>query len=151
MEFRNATRADLPAIVRMLADDALGRTRERFADPLPQAYVDAFEAVGRQEGNMILVGVEDGAVLACLQITIIPGLSLLGMTRALIEGVRVDSAHRGRGLGTALLRHAIEIARAHGCGMIELTSNRARTEAIRFYEALGFTSSHVGMKLDLQG
>lgn len=150
MEFRDAVPGDLPAVVKLLADDALGSTRERDEDPLPQVYRDAFAAMERQGGNSPIVAVEDGAVVGCLQLTLIAGLSRLGMTRAQIEAVRVDRRHRSRGLGEALFRHAIDRARAEGCGLVQLTTDRSRGDAQRFYERLGFEASHLGMKLDLR-
>lgn len=147
--FRTATREDLPAIVRMLADDPLGATRERYDDPLPQAYFDAFDAMQAQGGNDYILAEVDGAAAGCLQLTIIPGLSRLGMSRAVIEGVRVAAACRGRGIGEALFRHAIAQARAAGCGLVQLTTDKTRPDALRFYERLGFAASHEGMKLAL--
>lgn len=149
MEFRNAVADDLPAIVRLLADDELGATRERDEDPLPREYREAFAAMERQEGNSLIVAVQDGAVVGCLQLTFIAGISRLGMTRAQIEGVRVDRRYRSLGLGEALFRHAIERARQRACGLVQLTTDRSRGEAQRFYERLGFEASHLGMKLDL--
>ena len=149
MEFRKATSADLPAIVKLLADDPLGAKRERAEDPLPRDYRDAFAAIERQEGNSVIVAVENGAVFGCLQLTLIPGLSRLGMLRGQIESVRVASSQRSHGLGEALFRHAIERAREAGCGLVQLTTDRSRPDALRFYERLGFEASHLGMKLDL--
>lgn len=146
---RRATAADLPAIVRMLADDPLGRTRERYADPLPGAYVEAFRRIEAQADNEVLVAEVAGEVVGCLQLTLIPGLARLGMLRAQIEGVRVDGRRRGEGIGERLFQHAIERARAAGCGLVQLTTDAARPEAHRFYERLGFVASHVGMKLAL--
>ena len=150
MEFRAATDHDLPAIVRMLADDALGATREQYEDPLPGPYLNAFAAMQAQGGNDMIVAVDDGKVVGCIQLTLIPGLSRLGMTRAQIEGVRVDSTWRGKGLGEKLFRHAIELARAKGCGLVQLTTDATRPDAKRFYERLGFEASHIGMKLSLK-
>jgi len=149
MEFRTASASDLAAIVKLLADDPLGATRERDEHPVARAYVDAFAAVERQEGNSIMVAVEDDAIVGCLQLTIIPGLSRNGMARGQIESVRVASSHRSRGLGEALFRHAIERAREAGCGLVQLTTDRSRADALRFYERLGFEATHLGMKLDL--
>jgi ribosomal protein S18 acetylase RimI-like enzyme len=146
---RRATAADLPAIVRMLADDPLGRTRERYADPLSAAYVEAFRRIEAQADNEVLVAEVAGEVVGCLQLTLIPGLARLGMLRAQIEGVRVDGRRRGEGIGERLFQHAIERARAAGCGLVQLTTDAARPEAHRFYERLGFVASHVGMKLAL--
>jgi GNAT superfamily N-acetyltransferase len=149
VEFREATEADLPEIVRLLADDPLGAQRERHAEPLPQAYRDAFAHMRAQPGNRILLAVEDGSVVGCLQLTLIAGLSRQGLTRAQIEAVRVAKDRRGSGIGEALLRHAIGIARREGCGLVQLTTDRRREAAHRFYEKLGFVASHVGMKLEI--
>ncbi len=148
-DIRQARPEDLPAIVRLLADDPLGATRERYEEPLPKAYREAFDAISRQEGNLVLVAVEGASVVGCLQLTFIPGLARLGMTRAQVEGVRVARGQRGAGLGEALLRHAIELSRARGCGLVQLTTDKARPDAHRFYERLGFIASHEGMKLGL--
>lgn len=149
MEFRKATATDLPAIVKLLADDPLGAKRERAEDPLPQDYRDAFAAIEQQAGNSVIVALDNGAVVGCLQLTLIPGLSRLGMLRAQIESVRVAESHRSQGLGEVLFRHAIERAREAGCGLVQLTTDRSRPDALRFYERLGFEASHLGMKLDL--
>ncbi len=149
LSIRRATAADLPAIVRMLANDPLGKTRERYAEPLPEAYLQAFADVEAQKGNEILVGVIDGRVVGCLQLTMIPGLSRLGMLRAQIESVRVDESRRGEGIGEKLFLDAIERARKAGCGLVQLTTDASRPDAHRFYERLGFVASHVGMKLSL--
>lgn len=110
--FRTAVEADLPAIVRLLADDALGAQRERPDDPLPQAYLDGFAAMSRQPGNEILLAVEaDGSIVSRLQLTIIAGVSQIGATKALVQAVRVVGPARGRGIGEALMREAIVRAR----------------------------------------
>ena len=103
-----------------------------------------------QGGNDYLLAELDGELAGCLQLTVIPGLSRLGMRRAQIEGVRVDRRFRGSGVGAALFRHAIERARAAGCGLVQLTTDKARPEALRFYERLGFAASHEGLKLALE-
>jgi GNAT superfamily N-acetyltransferase len=149
MEFSNAIAGDLPAIVKLLADDELGAMRERDEDPLPQEYRDALAAMERQGANSVILSIDNGEVIGCLQLTFIPGLARLGMTRAQIEGVRVDRRHRSRGVGEALFDHPIERARQRGCGLVQLTTDRARGDAHRFYERLGFETSHLGMKLDL--
>jgi ribosomal protein S18 acetylase RimI-like enzyme len=138
---RDATEADLEAIVEMLADDPLGATRERFERPLPTVYRDAFAAIERQEGNRVLVADDDGRVVGCLQLTMIPGLSRAGMTRAQIEGVRVARDARGRRLGERLVEAAIDAARDAGCGLVQLTTDQSRADAHRFYERLGFVAS----------
>lgn len=150
MQFRNAVKADLPAIVRLLADDALGATREVVDDPLPSRYVEAFEEVERQPGNRIVVAVDgQNAVKGCLQLVITPGLARFGMKRATIEGVRISRELRGSGLGTDLFLHAIGLAKEHGCGLVQVTTDNDRGDAHRFYQRLGFKASHIGMKLQI--
>lgn len=149
MIFRTATRADLPEIVRLLADDHLGGTRERYSDPLPQEYAIAFDGLQRIGAEVILAVDEDGRVIGCLQLLILPGLGSLGKQRAQIEAVRIDSSLRGKGLGSQLIRHAVERARQCGCRLVQLTSDNSRQGAHRLYERLGFKASHVGMKLAL--
>jgi ribosomal protein S18 acetylase RimI-like enzyme len=146
---RPAVRDDVPAVVRLLADDPLGSGREQATDTLPDAYWRAFDAMTVQRGNELLVADDDGAVVACLQLTIIPGISRLGAFRAQIEGVRVHSDYRGRGIGELLMTYAIGRARDAGCQLVQLTTDRSRPDALRFYERLGFVASHVGMKMPL--
>ncbi|MGH7095515.1 MAG: GNAT family N-acetyltransferase [Stellaceae bacterium] len=147
LSIRPARRDDVAAIVALLADDPLGRDREDFTDPPPEAYLRAFDAIAAQHGNFLFVAELRGTVVGCLQLTVIPGLSRRGMTRGLIEGVRVAVSRRSQGIGERLVRHAIDAARGAGCGLVELTSDRSRIAAHRFYERLGFHASHVGMKL----
>ena len=149
IEFRAAQESDLPAIVRLLADDDLGRGRERVDSSLAPAYLEAFRQMGRQEGNHLLVAVTDGRIVGCMQVTILHGLSRMGATRALLEGVRVERSLRGRGIGAAMIQNALGIARVNACTLVQLTSDQRRVDARRFYERLGFVASHVGMKLDL--
>ena len=136
--------------VRVLADDPLGAKRERAVDPLPRDYLDAFDAIQTHTGNHLLVAELDGKVVGCLQLTFIPGLSRLGLTRAQIESVRIDSSMRGRKLGELMITDAIARARRHGCGVVQLTTDKARDDAHRFYERLGFVATHIGMKLSLK-
>jgi ribosomal protein S18 acetylase RimI-like enzyme len=147
MEIRSATRSDLEEIVRLLIDDELGINREHFELPLPQAYLDAFSEIEGQSGNSIIVAVDNKRVIGCIQLTIIPGLARLGMKRAQIEGVRVNNQYRGKGVGETLIRYAIESAKALDCGLVQLTTDKQRKDAHRFYERLGFVSTHEGMKL----
>lgn len=149
LSFRAACVDDLPVLVRMLADDPLGATREVVSDPLPSGYGAAFAAIDADPNNELVLAVLDGVVVGMLQITFIPYLTYQGQWRALIEGVRVSSAVRSRGVGAALFHWAIERARQRGCTMVQLTTDRAREDALRFYERLGFVASHHGMKLHL--
>lgn len=147
LAFRSIRRDDVPAIVAMLADDALGGTRERFAEPIPECYWQAFEAISRTPSVDILVADLDSAVVGCLQLAIIPGLARQGMKRAQIEAVRVRSDHRSQRIGEALISEAIHRAKSAGCGLVELTTDKQRPDAHRFYERLGFVATHEGMKL----
>ena len=147
---RRARRDDVAIIIAMLADDRLGGQRERLEDPLPQVYFDAFERVAR-DPNIQLVVAEDGegAVVGCLQLCILPGLSSQGASRGLVEDVRVASHCRSRGIGEQLVQWAVTEARAKGCKLVELLTHHTRVDAQRFYERLGFTRSHVGMTIRL--
>jgi GNAT superfamily N-acetyltransferase len=147
--FRAAVRTDLPDIVRMLADDQLGSAGEEFVTPLPDVYYAALEAIDRDPNNELTVCVLEGKVVGVLQLTYIPSITHRGSWRALVEGVRVDASMRSGGIGRKLLTWAIDRARHRGCGMLQLTSNKARADAIRFYESLGFVASHEGLKLNL--
>lgn len=144
---RRATAEDVPAIVAMLADDPLGATRESPDDLEP--YLAAFRVLDADPHQYLAVADRDGEVVGTLQLTFIPGLSRRAATRAQIEGVRVRSDQRGSGLGAELISWAIEEARARGCRLVQLTSDRTRTDTHRFYERLGFEATHLGYKLTL--
>ena len=147
MLIRSAAHADLPAIVAMLADDVLGADREAVVD---DSYEWAFADIHGDPRNHLVVGEEDGEVVAFLQVTYIPGLSRRGAERCQVESVRVRSDCRGNGLGQELIAWVIERARERGCGLVQLTSDRSRVDAQRFYQRLGFVHSHVGFKLLLR-
>jgi ribosomal protein S18 acetylase RimI-like enzyme len=149
LAFRLATAADLPEIVRLLADDHLGGNRERYADPLPREYGEAFAALQRIGAEVILALDDGGAIIGCLQLLVLPGLGSLGKQRAQIEAVRIDSVLRGKGLGSELIGYAVQRAKEKGCKLVQLTSDNSRQGAHRLYERLGFKASHVGMKLYL--
>lgn len=150
MRIRRATRTDLPAIIRLLADDDLGRQRERPHESLPESYFLAFAAIDADPRQELVVGEIAGEVVATLQLTFIPYLAYRGGLRAQIESVRVDSGRRGAGLGRQLFVWAIERAKQNNCHMVQLTTNASRADAQRFYTRLGFVPSHVGMKLNLR-
>lgn len=150
ISFRSARSSDLEAIIVLLADDALGARRERPAEPLTETYRRAFEAIAADPNNELIVAEDDGAVVAVLQLTFIPGLTRRGGWRAQIEGVRVASTHRSTGLGSRLVEHAVARARSRRCILVQLTTDKSRPGAIRFYKRLGFTASHEGMKKPLE-
>lgn len=147
--FRPARTSDLSAIVAMLADDKLGQGREYISDPIHADYVSAFAAIEADPNQLLCVAEIDGQVVGCLQLSFIPGLSRRGMWRGQIESVRIATGTRGAGLGEAMLGWAIDTCRARGCGLIQLTTDKARPDARRFYERLNFVASHEGMKLSL--
>ncbi|MEU5705870.1 MULTISPECIES: GNAT family N-acetyltransferase [Streptomyces] len=147
LEIRAATADDLPAIVAMLADDPLGAQRESPGDLMP--YRNALERLAADPNQHVVVAVREGRVIGTLQLTIIPGLSHKGATRALIEAVRIHADERGSGLGGRLVEWAIDTSRRLDCQLVQLTSDKTRTDAHRFYERLGFTASHEGFKLRL--
>ncbi|MEU5217755.1 GNAT family N-acetyltransferase [Streptomyces sp. NPDC020807] len=147
MILRPATRADLPAVLALLADE------ERVTDPasttVTAAHERAFADIGADPRNEVLVLVDGGLVLGCLQATYIPGLGKGGAERALIEAVRIRADRRGSGLGRALMEAAVARAAGRGCALVQLTSDKRRTDAHRFYASLGFARSHDGFKLPL--
>lgn len=150
MRFRDASEEDLYSIVSLLADDILGAERERFENPLPREYIQAFRELTAQTGNRLIVAVDpEGNITGCLQITFIPGIARAGAKRAVIEGVRVSANERDSGLGTELFEFAIEEARKANCKLVQLTTDKERPDAKRFYERLGFQPTHEGMKLML--
>lgn len=145
---RDATEADVPALADLLADDDIAAGRERPADA--EASLLAFRAIDADPAQLLVVAEHlDGPIAATLQLTLIPGLSRYGMLRGQIEGVRVASADRGGALGSVLVRWAADEARARGAGLVQLTTDLRRDDAIRFYRRLGFTGSHLGFKRDL--
>ncbi|HEX7743781.1 MAG TPA: GNAT family N-acetyltransferase [Micromonosporaceae bacterium] len=177
--FRKARRTDVPEIVALLADDPLGAGREAVRNEavgneavgdkavgdkavgngavgdgavgngVDAAYWRAFEAIDADPSNALVVADRDGEVVGTMQLTFIPGLSRRGAERAQIEGVRVRADQRGTGLGRRMIEWAIERARERDCRLVQLTTDKSRTDAHRFYASLGFQASHEGMKLNL--
>lgn len=151
MKIRKATATDVPTIVQMLADDKLGNKRENFRIPLPNCYSEAFEQIDIDKNQYLLVAESDSnQIIGTLQLTFIQYLTYQGGVRAQIEAVRVHKESRGKGIGKAMIEWAIEKAKNEGAHVIQLTTDKKRPEAIRFYQDLGFTDSHEGMKLHLQ-
>ncbi|MFI5782888.1 GNAT family N-acetyltransferase [Nocardia sp. NPDC051570] len=145
--FRSATIDDVPAVVAMLADDALGSTRESPDDLRP--YRSAFADIDEDPRQELLVAEYNGAVVGTAQLSYLPGLARQGAVRAQIEAVRVDRSVRGMGLGSRLIEECVRRARERGCALVQLTSDASRADAHRFYDKLGFQASHVGFKLTL--
>lgn len=146
MIFRDARPEDLPYIVSLLADDPLGAQREQLGDP---AYRQALERIDADPSTRFIVVDDDGIVVGCLQLSILPGLARRGAIRAQFESVRIAGSQRRRGLGSALVAEAIRLAREAGASLIELATDNTRKDAHRFWERQGFKPTHVGMKLHL--
>lgn len=151
--FRQGERNDLSQIIRLLEDDPFGgdleSARDVSTDRIPTAYQQAWKAVVASEENQILVAADGMQVIAVLQLTMIPSLTLRGSRRAQIEGVRVASVYRGQGVGTQLMQWAIDLAKKENCLLVQLTMDRRRERAISFYRRLGFVASHEGFKMQL--
>jgi len=147
--FRPATRDDIPAIVALLADDGLGKGREVVGEDVDAAYWRAFDEMADDPDNVQVVVDAGGEVVGTMQLTFIRSLTRRGGLRAQIEGVRVRADQRGAGLGRQMFGWAIDQARERGCTLVQLTTDKRRADAHRFYESLGFVASHEGMKLPL--
>lgn len=149
IEIREARKDDLRDIVTMLADDELGQQRESVAHPLSRAYIRAFDEIEADDRQMLMVAVLDGHVVGTLQISIIPGLARKGTTRGQLEAIRISRHHRGKGIGSELINWAVDECRRRQCGLVQLTSDKTRTEAHDFYSRMGFVATHEGFKLEL--
>lgn len=149
LNMRLATEQDLDCIVSMLADDELGSKRECYTQPLPMSYIKAFKAISADPNNELVVACEGREVVGVLQITFTPYITYQGGWRATIEGVRTSTAIRGKGIGTKLIEWAIHRAKARGCHLVQLTTDKKRGDALRFYERLGFEATHEGLKMKL--
>ncbi len=147
--FRRARPGDLPAIIALLADDVLGQQREDASSPPNPNYVDAFRAILADPNQLQMVATLNDEVIGALQLTFIPGLARKGAWRGQIEAVRIAAAHRGSGVGQQMFEWAIEQCRARACNLVQLTTDKTRPDAHRFYERLGFIGSHIGYKLML--
>lgn len=148
MNFRKATKNDLPAIVAMLADDQLGSKRENFQEPLPDSYIQAFDKIDPDpDRELIVLEDDDGEVIGTLHLNFITYLTYQGGTRAQVEAVRVRSDKRGKGLGKKMFEWVIKRSQDRGAHLLQLTTDKQRPDTVRFYEDLGFKASHVGMKL----
>lgn len=149
LEFRTATLKDLTAVVRLLADDFLGQQRERLDDPLPERYIKAFREMENDPNNELIVAELNGEVVGTLQLIFNPSLNYQGGKRCTMESVRVDERFRGQEIGREMMLWAIERTRSEGCVSMQLTMHGERKDAHQFYENLGFSASHVRMKLKL--
>ncbi len=149
LDFRQARESDIPELVNLLADDDLGAAREDVSLPLNQRYPDAFRSIQRDPNNELTVVESNAVLVGMLQLTFIPYLTHTGSWRCLIEGVRIAKDYRGQGLGSRFIDWAIARASERNCGIVQLTSDKKRPDALRFYAALGFEATHEGFKLKL--
>ncbi len=147
--FREASRSDIARLVALLADDELGATREDNSQPLNPRYLDAFDAIDKDPNNELIIVEKADELVGMMQLTFIPYLTHTGSWRCLIEGVRVARSHRGKGAGRRMIEWVIERARERQCGIVQLTSDKQRPEALRFYRSLGFNATHEGFKLKI--
>lgn len=149
LQFREAVDADLTALVQMLGQDMLGAQREDLSTHTNQAYLAAFAAIKKDPNNELIVVEADKQIVGMLQLTFIPYLTHIGSWRCLVEGVRIHSDFRGQGLGKQFFAWVISRANTRGCKILQLTSDKQRPDALRFYEGLGFKASHEGFKMHL--
>jgi GNAT superfamily N-acetyltransferase len=149
LTFRHAVKEDISELVKLLADDHLGSKREDLSTPINQRYLSAFESIARDPNNELMVVENAGDLVGMLQLTFIPYLTHIGSSRCLIEGVRISKHYRGQGLGTDFINWSITRAKDRSCSMVQLTSDKQRPDALRFYESLGFKATHEGFKLKL--
>ena len=148
MKFRKAKKDDVPKIVKMIANDKLGKLREDYQEPLPEKYYQAFENIDSDiNQELIVIENEENAVIGTLQLTFIQYLTYQGGIRAQIEAVRIKEDQRGKGIGEKLIKWAINRSKEKGAYLLQLTTDKKRPDALKFYEKLGFTASHEGMKL----
>ncbi|MCC8958112.1 GNAT family N-acetyltransferase [Bradyrhizobium sp. Pear77] len=147
--FRQAQPADLPAIIALLANDVLGQQREDASSPPNPRYVDAFDAILADRNQLLVVAILNDEVVGTLQLSFIPGMARLGAWRGQIEAIRIAETHRSSGVGQQMFEWAIDQCKARGCDLVQLTTDKARPDAHRFYERLGFVGSHLGYKLML--
>ena len=148
MKFRKATIEDIPQIINMIADDELGKLREDYKDPLPSVYYEAFHNIDNDSNQeLIVIQDTDATIIGTLQLSFIQYLTYQGGVRAQIEAVRIRKDKRGSGLGETLFKWAIQRAKDKNAHLLQLTTDKKRPEAFKFYEKLGFKASHEGMKL----
>ena len=150
LQHRRAKQDDLKAIVSLLADDKLGRSREQASDEVAQNYLDAFVKIDSDPNQYLMVLENDFEVIGTCHLTLMPSLTFSGSTRLQIEAVRVNSSIRGQNLGQQMIEFAVNWGKEHGATIIQLTTNKERPDALRFYEKLGFKVTHEGMKLYLE-
>lgn len=147
--YRKATIDDLQAIVDLLIEDELGKTREQLTGELDLSYIDAFQKIDADPNQFLMLTTMDDQIVGTCHLTIMHSLTFRGSTRMHIEAVRIAKKYRGHNIGTWIMNAAIEYGKANGASLIQLTTNKKRPRAKQFYKRLGFIASHEGMKLHL--
>jgi len=147
--YRDATAADLPAIIAMLAEEQIGGRKDDPAEPLDPVYLAAFEAIDGDPRQRLIVAELDGAIVGTMQLSFLPGVAFRGAWRGQIEAVRIAGSLRGSGLGTQMIEWAVARCRDRGCRMVQLMSKQDRLGAHRFYEKMGWGKSHFGFKIKI--
>ena len=147
--FRVAVYDDVSSIIRLLADDELGSLREKYENPISTSYYSAFELIDKDPNHDLIVAELDGEVIGTLHLMFLPSLSFQGGIRAQVESVRVDTQHQNQGVGSEMMKWAIQRAKDRNAHIVQLTTHKSRADAHRFYERLGFKGTHLGMKLSL--
>ncbi len=148
--YRKAHVNDLKEIIFLLADDKLGHLRERADDPMAQSYLDSFTKIDNDPNQYLIVIEDDGSIIGTCHATLLYSLTFSGSTRLQIEAVRVSASARGQNIGQQMIAFAISWGKRHGATIVQLTTNKERPDALRFYEKLGFKATHEGMKLYLE-
>ena len=149
LTYREAAVTDVLALVKLFADDPLGAQREDVSEPINPAYLSAFASISADPNNELMVIESSGRLVGTLQLTYLPNLTRLGSWRCQIEGVRIHRDFRGQGLGTRFFEWVVDRAEKRGCHLVQLTSDKQRPEALKFYENLGFQATHEGFKLKI--
>jgi N-acetylglutamate synthase-like GNAT family acetyltransferase len=150
MTFRQAAKEDLPAIIEMIAHDSLGQLREKYEEPLPKEYYRAFEIIdGDKNQELMVIENSHGEVVASFQLSFLQYLTYMGGMRCLVENVHVREDQTGKGIGRQMFQWIVQRAKKKGVHLVQLTSNKLRPNAIRFYENIGFKATHEGFKLHL--
>ena len=149
LQFMEAQECHLPAIMRILTDDAVASKRDVYSEPLLPCYTEAFAKISQDKNNFLFVLLEDSEVIGCLQLTLTQYLSRKGCIRATIDTVRIASGKRSKGYGTKMFQYALAFAKENGAQLVQLTTDKKRPDALRFYERLGFKNSHEGLKMQL--
>ena len=150
LKHRKAVIDDLNEIISLLAEDKLGKTREKVSEILDQRYIDAFHKIDADANQYLMVLCESDQIIGTCHLTLMPSLTFTGSTRMQIEAVRVHKDARGKRIGEKMIEFAIEWGRAHGATIFQLTTNKERADALRFYEKIGFKATHEGMKFFME-